>query len=759
MRFPRNILRKSSHRSFRHCLGVEQRLLGATVLCVGMGLAIAPGASAQVPTQIPSPAEARRLIEEDPALVRQMLLQSGLSDAEVRAQLRANGLPADALDLFLSDDAIDAGTTFDANALRALETLGVPLETADGLEVVPFSSGMQLGTDRPPILINGLPIFGLDVFTRASTQFQPLLSGPVSDDYVLGPGDEIVLILTGDVESAEELVVSREGFVVVENVGRITVANLTMAEVRVLLRDRLADSYSGIARGTMSVSVTLSQLRTIQIYVTGEVAQAGAYQMASVATVTNALYAAGGPTALASLRDIKVRRRGGDDVSLDLYPYLLDGDVSGDIILGQGDVVFVPLSGRRVQLHGAVVRPAHYQLDADDDLIDVLNASGGFAPGANRQRVTIHRVVRPSERGPGSSDRIAIDLALASSTDSGEPRHLGGVIIPPIGLQDGDSIVVDDVLDLRDSYYVSITGMVAAPDTLPWREGMTIRDLLLMARGPTVGADLRRAEVSRLPDERGLGELADALLVPLDSSYLSQRAPDGRYVGPPGVTFPPAGSSPEFILQPFDQVLILRQPEFEMPQSVKITGEVSVPGEYTLLTKNDRLLDLLNRAAGLLDSAYPEGARFFRQQDELGRINVDFLTARDDPSDEANILLQPGDSLHIPEYSPTVVVQGAVNSPVTVLFREGEGFGYYLANAGGYRNDADKGRVSVRFANGLAQTRSKFLFWSSYPEPGPGSMVTVPVKDPAAGIDVTGLIADIVGILGSLTTVIVVLTR
>ena len=293
------------------------------------------------------------------------------------------------------------------------------------------------------------------------------------EDYVLGPDDAIVLILTGDVESAEELVLTREGFVVVPNAGRIDLVNLTMAEARVLLRDRLANSYSGIERGTMSVSVTLTRLRTIQIYVTGEIAQSGAYQMASVATVTNALYAAGGPTQLASLRDIRVRRRSGEDVSLDLYPYLLNGEVSGDVILKQGDVVFVPLRGRRVQLHGAVVRPAYYELDANGDLMDVLSMSGGFAPGADRQRVTIHRVVRPSDRGPGSNDRTVIDLGLTPSKDPSEVGHLGGVIIPPIGLQDGDSIVVHHALDLRDSYYVSITGMVAAPDTLPWREGMT----------------------------------------------------------------------------------------------------------------------------------------------------------------------------------------------------------------------------------------------------------------------------------------------
>ena len=759
MRLIRNSLRGSSRPSFRPALQVERQTVRAAVLCVGLGLATAAGAAAQIPTQIPTAAEARRLVQENPELVRQQLLQSGLSQSEIRARLAAYSLPPGSLDQFLSGDSIDVATAFDDNALSALERMGIAVETLDGLELVSVTTGMQRGIAQEQILVDGLPIFGLDIFTRASTQFQPLLSGPVPDEYQLGPDDRIVVILTGDVELTHELVVTREGFVVVPSVGRISVANLTMAELRVLLRNRLANSYSGITLGTTFVDVTITQIRSIQIYVTGEVAQAGAYQLASVATVTNALYAAGGPTERASLRQISIRRRSGEEISLDLYPYLLDGDVSGDVILRQGDVVFVPLRGRRIQLYGSVVRPAHYELDANNDLMDVLKASGGFAPEANRQRLTIHRVVRPSERGPGSNDRIAIDLALTPSTDPGEPRHVGGVIIPPIGLQDGDSIVVDEVLDLRDSYYISIAGMVAAPDTFPWREAMTIRDLMLLARGPTVGADLRAAQVSRLPDERGLGELADALMAPLDSSYLSQRSPDGRYVGPPGVTFSPAGSSPEFILQPFDQVLILRQPEFEMPQAAKITGEVSVPGEYTLLTKDDRVTDLIGRANGLLGTGYPEGAQFFRPQDDLGRINVDLAAALDDPSGQANILLQAGDSLHIPEYSPTVVVQGAVNSPVTVLYREGRGLNYYLASAGGFRNDADKGRLSVRYANGLAQIRSKFLFWSSYPAPGPGSLVTVPAKDLTDRTDWSGLIADLVGILGSITTVIVVLTR
>jgi len=417
--------------------------------------------------------------------------------------------------------------------------------------------------------------------------------------------------------------------------------------------------------------------------------------------------------------------------------------------------------GDRSGVRPAVVRPAAYDLAEDDDLANVLAAAGGFAPEANRKRMTIHRVLRPGERGPGLADRVAIDLGLTPADDPAAPGYLGGVTLPPIGLQDGDSIVVDSIPGLSDGFYVIVNGMVARPDTFPWSEGMTLRDAVELARGPIVGADLREAEVTRLPDDRSTGELAERLRVPLDSSYLSisQRSPDGRYEGPPGLPFPPAGASPDFELAPYDQILILRQPDFEMPQSVKITGEVSVPGEYTLLSKDDRVTDLIARAGRILETGHVEGARLYRSQDDMGRIDLDLPSALDAPQSDENVSLQPGDSLHIPVYSPTVVVQGAVNSPVTVLFRAGQDFEYYIAAAGGYRSDADRGSASVRYANGLAETRSKFLFWSSYPEPDAGSTITVPAEDPADRFDTRGFVTDLVAILGSITTVIVVITR
>jgi protein involved in polysaccharide export with SLBB domain len=709
---------------------------------------------AQIPT---SPAEAQRLLQQDPEAVRRMIQQSGLSNDEIRARLRAMGYPTDQLDAFLSGEPIDADTALDSQTVSALEALGVARETPDGIELVPLQTGMQPSRAAPDSA-GAFPIFGLDVFTRGTTRFQPLLSGPVPDNYRVGPGDRMVIVLTGDVELVREVEVTREGFIVIQDVGQIPVANLPMGDVRALLRSRLARSYSGIDRGTVTFNVTISELRTNQIYVTGEVNQPGAYQLSSVATVLNALYAAAGPTRLGNMRRVEVNRRTGERVTLDLYPYLLEGDVDQDVILEQGDNVHIPLRGRRVQMRGAVVRPAYYELADSDALIDVLRNAGGFGPEALRRRLTIHRVLLPADRGSGLADRQAIDLELRASADSTLPNYMGGVLIPPIGLQDGDSIVVDSVPTLEDGYYVTIAGRVRAPDRYPWHEGMTLRELVEIARGPIVGADLREAEVSRLPEDRGSGQLARSIMAPMDSSYLVTDA-QGGYRGAPGIAFPPAGSSPEFDLEPYDQVLIKLQPDFEMPRAVAISGEVSIPGHYTLLSKSDHVAELVARAGGILETGYPEGARLYRSLDDLGRIDLDLPTALSDSASSDNIILQPGDSLHIPQYSPTVTIRGAVNSPVTAQYREGEDLGYYIAAAGGYRSDADEGRVSVRYANGQARTRSKFLFWSNYPNPGPGSEVNVPVQDPDAGIDWGAVVPPTISALGTITALIIAVTR
>jgi len=144
---------------------------------------------------------------------------------------------------------------------------------------------------------------------------------------------------------------------------------------------------------------------------------------------------------------------------------------------------------------------------------------------------------------------------------------------------------------------------------------MTLRELVTLARGPIVGADLREAEVARLPADRSGGQLAEAIRVPLDSSYLFERDSLGGYVGPVGLAFPAAGSARKLELQPYDQVTIFRQPQFELQRAVQVTGEVAYPGTYALRRRDERMSDLVGRAGGLLPTAYPDGARFYRHEE------------------------------------------------------------------------------------------------------------------------------------------------
>jgi len=702
--------------------------------------------------QQPSQAQVQQALQQ-PGIadqLRQRIQSSGLTPDQIRARLSASGYSPTLLDAYLGGAASGGVQTAPgALELQAISALGLPLfETP----LLPVDTGLM----RSRSGYTPSRVFGVDVFRRTTTQFLPLLSGPVPADYKLGPGDNLVLILTGDVELAHTLSVTREGFILIPQVGQVFVSNLTLDQLRNVLYDRLGRVYSGVRRTnpTTRFDLSVANVRANQIYVVGEVSQPGAYQISSLGTVLTALYAAGGVTDRANLRSVEVRRGDKPVATLDLYDYLLRGDVHDDVRLQTGDVVFVPVHGIRTEISGAVTRPAIYELRVGETLSDLLGAAGGFRPDAQFKRIAVHRLLPPGERGPGSPPRAVIDVALTAQP----PNRPSAVQIPPIALLDGDSVVVDSVSALNGQFYVAIAGMVKKPGAYPWRQGMTLRDLVLLARGPEIGADLREAEIARIPTDRSQGQLATTLRVPLDSTYLFERDSAGRYVGPPGLPFPSRGAA-EVVLEPYDNALILRQPNFDFQRTVTISGEVRFPGTYSLRTKNDRLSSLFSRGGGLTPQAYPEGIRFYRSLNNVGRINVDVRRAIADTSSRFNIVLQPGDSMHIPEYTPSVKVTGAVNSPGSVLWRQGANLSYYVSAAGGYAPQAQKGQVSVRFANGEVRTR-RGGFFPSDPRPAPGSEVSVPYEDPnAKKTDYVSLFGAVAQILASAIAIIVVVRR
>lgn len=769
--------------------------------------------------------------------IRSTIRSSGLTAEQIRARLQAAGYSATLLDPYMVEPAgADTAAVPSPVELAAIQALGIPPipGPADSLAV---DTGLLRGRDARA----HSRVFGVEVFRRTTTQFLPALSGPVPPDYRIGPGDQLVLILTGDVEAAHSLQVTREGFVLIPQVGQVHVANLTVEQLRNVLYTRLGRVYSGVRRGagaTTQFDVTVANVRAVQAYVVGEVEQPGAYQLSALSTVLAALYAAGGVTEQGNTRRIEVRRAGRSVATFDLYDYLLRGDTRNDIRLESGDVIHVPVHGTRAEVAGAVLRPAIYELKETETLADLLGAAGGFRADAVRARVSIERVVPLAARRSDSPPRMVIEVPFTASG-----------AVPPLPMEDGDVVLVDSLgggrgnfvqirgnvyqpgryglesrmtlsrlvrlaggfrlatyagrahierlnqadstrtilsvalpadstapwpddavlrefdivtiygrTEMRDSVTVSIAGMVNEAGRFPWRAGLTLRDLVLMARGPRIGAWLQEAEIARLPADRSSGQMAQTIRVPLDSTYLFDRDSLGRYIGPPGLTFRSSGT-PEVVLEPYDNVLLLRQPDFELQRTVRIFGEVQFPGTYALREKDERLAALMQRVGGLTPRAYAGGIRFYRAEGNAGRINIDLPRALDDVGSRDNVILQPGDSIFIPEYQPSVRVSGAVNAPGSVLWRRGADISYYIGAAGGYARLADKGGTSVRQANGLVQKGSRFLVFHSEPEPGPGAEILVPARDPADRTDKVALFGNIAQVLASLITIAVVVTR
>ncbi|MGH7711303.1 MAG: SLBB domain-containing protein, partial [Gemmatimonadaceae bacterium] len=398
------------------------------------------------------------------------------------------------------------------------------------------------------------------------------------------------------------------------------------------------------------------------------------------------------------------------------------------------------------ELRGNVYLPGKFALEPGFTLSRLVARGGGLQPATYLGRAHISRLNRADQT------RRTIPVVLPGDS-------LAAWAADPV-LEDGDEITIYSRLDMRPQRTVTIVGAVNTPGTVPWREGMTLRDAILEARGLVPGASLDSVEIARLPTDRSGGRLAETFRVALDSTYLFDRDSLGRYIGPPGTAFRPSGA-PEVQLRAWDNVLIFRQPEFEFQRPVTIRGEVRFPGTYALRHKNERLTSLVARAGGLTERAYPEGIRFLRLADAVGRLGVDLTRALRRPGSSNDVILRPGDDITVPEFLPSVRVSGAVNSPGSVLWERGKSIAYYLNAAGGLTANANGGQASVRQANGQVITRRRgFLFLGrSDPEPSPGSTVTVPEKPDRPARDNITLITALASLIASSATIVIALVR
>jgi polysaccharide export outer membrane protein len=782
--------------------------------------------------------------------LRQSMVTSGLTAEQIRGRLSAAGLGQDLLDpyypgtpvrlvpptpdvylairnLGLMDAAelayLQRYTPASADSARAPVTSGdsARLRAQQAME----SQRAAIRADVNDSLArrdSGYNIFGLETFRSAAGRFEPTLYGPVDENYRLGPGDQLVLILTGDVESTMTLEVAREGFVLIPQVGQLYVANLTLAQLEDLLYTRLGRVYSGIRRGpnaTTRFSVTISRLRTNQIFVLGDIDRPGSYQVSSAGTAIAALYAAGGPAPNGSFRNIEVKRGNRVVSTLDLYDYLLRGDASRDPRLETGDIIFVPPRGLRVRIVGEVLRPATYELKPSETLADLIRAAGGFRAEASRRLIQIERIVPAEYRVGSGRDRVTIDVhaeqgrgaetfrlepgdvvrvfAIADRVRNtitvrgnvwspgrfalepgmmiadalrraGGPksdvylrqvlvtryradstpvqlraslRDSTGAVVNDFALLEDDLVEVFSVGDFVSDQFVAVAGAVRSPGRFPYRQGMTLRDLILLADGLQESAYLREVEIARLPADRAGATTAVTLRVPLDSSYFFRRNVADA-----------ASAAADVPLMPYDNVLVMQQPNWELQRIVTISGEVAFPGPYALRTRGERLSDLIKRAGGFTADAYPEGTTFNRREGGVGRIAVDVPHALRQERSPENMILVDGDHINVPPRSFVVHVRGEVNAPNVVAYVPGAGMGYYIEQAGGVSRTGDKRAMFVTQPNGKRQTAGRFR-----PDPSPlaGSVITVPAAGPRTNYLQT-IATFLTTIAGIISTVLVI---
>jgi polysaccharide export outer membrane protein len=599
-----------------------------------------------------------------------------------------------------------------------------------------------------------LPIFGANLFEQAPSTFAPLNHVPVTSDYVIGPGDEILLRVWGQVTFNRRLTVDRSGAVYIPQVGSTNVAGLQFQQLEGFLHSQLSRVFRNF-----EMNVSMGQLRSIQVFVTGQARRPGTYTISSLSTIVPALFASGGPSPQGSMRRIQLKRGAQTIAEFDLYDLLLRGDKSNDLRLNQGDVIYIPPVGPQVAIVGSVKSPAIYELKSEHTVGELIHLACGLTAMAGTQQATLERVANHA-----SLETLTLSLEGAS-------------LETPI--QDGDILRILPVLP-RFANTVTLRGNVANPGRFGWHPGMRLRDIIpdkasLVTRNYWEKHNLLgyispleespadpAVEARRKPAETKIGSLAPEI----NWSYAVIERQNSRDLKDQLIPFNlgklvlDGDESQNLPLEPGDVVTIFSQADFEVTvlqqtRYVSLEGEFNSAGVYGV-KPGETLGQLIQRAGGLTPAAYLYGAQFLRksvqreqqqrldqfvaeleresqrtvslrlanatpeetaalgaqketQQQRLqqlrglratGRIVLNLEPGSNDISKLMNLQLEDGDRFIVPPRPATVNVIGAVYNPNAFLYEPGLRIRDYLEKSGGYTRSADKAHVYLIRANG-----------------------------------------------------------
>ena len=521
--------------------------------------------------------------------------------------------------------------------------------------------------------------FGYELFESMEYGFEPVTTGPVPADYVLGPGDSVRVQLFGNENEIYEFEVSRDGVLNLPQLGPITVSGLPFSEFRQDIDRRVQEMLIGT-----QVSVTMGRLRSIRVFVLGDANRPGSYVVNSLATVSSALYRSGGVSVVGSMRDVQLKRNGRVVSRLDLYDLLLKGDTSGDGRLQPGDVIFIPPVGSQVGIDGAIKRPAIYEIRGSASITDVVELAGGLTSEAFPAGAVMERIESGRQRTVISFD--------ANGTDAGS-----------IAARDGDMLSIPKVLPVVEDA-VSLQGHVHRPGPYQWRNGMRLSELIPTLAELQPGADagyvlIRRVNRTNQRIQVVSANLAEAIENPGSTENLTLQPRDSVQV------FSLEFGRQRFVKPILDELRL--QARFGEPyREVSISGQVQAPGEYPL-EPGMRVSDLIRAGGNLAEDAYSVKAELVRYEvvgsdyrnTEIVEVNLDGLL-RGDAS--ADLILQEHDNLRIsglPDWDSlwTVALEGEFMFPGSYRIKRGETLSDILERAGGLTTAAfPEGAIFLR---------------------------------------------------------------
>lgn len=507
-------------------------------------------------------------------------------------------------------------------------------------------------TIHPDSLLPSLATFGHDLFLNAKpTTFSPTENISVPSTYIVNIDDEIILLLWGRINEENHLRVGRDGTINIPRLGPVNVAGLTFSSMKENILSRV-EQIEGV-----QASVSIGIMRTIGVYIVGEVTAPGFYTISALSSVTNALFSAGGPSKSGSLRNIELLRDGKLITKIDLYDFLINGKDNSSLRLQAGDVIHIPIIKNMVAVCGNVRRSAFYELNNEKTLKDVLSLAGGIAPAAWANKMQVERFI---------DNKYQKILDVDSTT---EP-------IESFSIQDGDIIKIFPILNKFENA-ISITGNVLRTGKFQFKDNMKIHDIIPDYKSLLPETYLDYAIIIRQNPPKFINQIITINLKNAIDSVLS---------------------IDNIPLQPRDHIIIYNLDYFEPDRFVTIDGSISNPGTYKLL-ENMKLRDLILQAGGLSDDASTIRGELYRRQSDTQNDRVATTKAdvcircilEDDPA--YNIPLKRLDRLYIRskkgwEEEKKVTLRGQFQYPGVYILLEGEILSDLIKRAGGFKENA-----------------------------------------------------------------------